>query len=199
MLFLATAVMFASPVAAKANQQYSYFAGIHGAMQRYYHSSGGEKALFDARYNNKKLWAFGIEGGFGGKVYNDLRVDGFLQGRYALAPTYALTGEDIYGFEVQPTVTLGWEFPMGQFSLTPFAGLGLEATIAKPNEKYKLTFLPRVVGGLRLGAGPMYVSANFQWDLMSQAADSANKELVADKEKMFGRSWCVQLALGLEF
>jgi hypothetical protein len=198
LLLLATAALFASPVAAKANQKGSVYLGVTGTMQQFTKSEGAD-AAFDKTFKDETFWAAGIEAGYGYKVWNNLQLAGFVRGSYALAHEFDAAkklAKQGAAFEIEPRVTIGWEIPMGsKASITPFVGAGVEFSFAKKAEdskEYNTDWTVPGVLGARVNFGYVYTTISGRFDLTA-------KEHEQEKDKFKARSWGGALTVGAEF
>lgn len=205
LLLLATAAVFFSPVAAKANQKSSIYVGLTGTLERLA-TQGGQTFASDY-LKDENFFSGGVEAGFGYKVWNNLQVAGWVRGLYSFEHTYADTKKvgaevrkDPYAIVIEPRVTLGWEFPVsGTVSITPFVGTGFEFNWAKKDGKeFKMDWKIPAVLGVRANFGYVYASVNGRFDLTAaeiNAADAAVGRTEADT----ARFWGIEASVGAEF
>lgn len=203
LLLLATAAVFMSPVAAKANSKSSVYLGLTGTLERLA-TQGGQELASDY-LKDENFLSGGIEAGFGYKVWNNLQVAGWVRGLFSLEHTFAEAkkGEDgktlvrTSGFVIEPRVTLGWEFPVsGNFSITPFVGAGVEAYFSKKDGKeYSVAWTIPGVAGVRANFGYVYASVNARFDLTATEVNKKSDVREADTY----RNWGVEASVGAEF
>jgi hypothetical protein len=205
LLLLATAAVFFSPVAAKANSKSSIYVGLTGTLERLM-SQGGQTLASDY-LKDENFLSGGIEAGYGYKVWSNLQVAGFVRGMYSVEHTYAdakkvgdAVRKDPYAIVIEPRVTLGWEFPVsGTVSITPFIGAGFEMNWAKKDGKeFKMDWKIPAVAGVRANFGCVYASLNARFDLTAaeiNAKDEAIGRTEADTARFFG----VEASIGAEF
>ena len=198
LLLLATAVVFFSPVAAKANQKSSIYVGITGALERLA-SQGGDTA--QTRFlKDENIFALGLEAGFGYKVWNNLQLAGWVRGLYG--PEHKFDAKKAqealpYSIVVEPRVTLGWEFPVSaNISITPFVGAGWEMSWAKTDGKeFKMKWKVPAVLGVRANFGFVYASVNGRFDLTASEINAKTDVREADTF----RNWGMEASVGAEF
>lgn len=205
LLLLATAAVFMSPVAAKANQKSSIFVGLTGTFERL--ATQGGQAVVSDYLKDESFLGLGLEAGFGYKVWNNLQLAGWVRGVYSFEHTFAdtkkvgaETRKDPYAIVIEPRVTLGWEFPVsGNISITPFIGAGFEMNFAKKDGKeFKMDFKIPAVFGVRANFGYVYASVNGRFDLTS-AEINAKDEKVGRTEADTARFWGIDASIGAEF
>ena len=204
LLLLATAAVFMSPVAAKANQKSSIYVGLTGTMERL--ATQGGQTLASDYLKDENFFSVGAEAGFGYKVWSNLQVAGWLRGLYSGEHTYAdaTKGEDgktlvrPSGFVIEPRVTLGWEIPVsGNISITPFIGVGAEADFSKRDGKeYSVSWTIPAVGGIRANFGYVYAAVNGRFDLTATEIN-AKSDVRAEADTY--RNWGVEASVGAEF
>jgi hypothetical protein len=204
LLLLATAAVFFSPVAAKANSKSSIYVGLTGTLERLM-SQGGQTLASDY-LKDENFLSGGIEAGYGYKVWSNLQVAGFVRGMYAAEHTYAdaKKGEDgktlvrSSGFVIEPRVTLGWEVPVsGTVSITPFIGVGAEAYFSKKDGKeYSVSWTVPGVAGVRANFGYVYASVNSRFDLTTTEIN-AKSDVRAEADTY--RNWGLEASVGAEF
>lgn len=205
LLLLATAAVFLSPVAAKANQKSSIYVGGTGGFERLA-SQGGVAAASDY-LKDETFGSLGVEAGFGYKVWQNLQVAGWVRGLYSFEHKFAegkklengTNRVDPYAIVIEPRVTLGWEFPVNQtVSITPFLGVGAEMSASKKDGKsFSANWKMPVVGGVRVGIGSVYLSVNARYDLTS-AEINAKDAAVGRTEADTARFWGMDFAIGAE-
>lgn len=198
--------MFFSPVAAKANSKSSIYVGVTGTLERL--ASQGDKTAASDYLKDENFLSFGLEAGYGYKVWNNLQLAGFVRGLYSLEHEYPdakklSTGAkrtDPGAFIIEPRVTLGWEIPVsGNISITPFLGAGLELNFAKTKNngtEYETQWKVPGVIGARANFGVVYATLNGRLDLTTSDIADADK-VGSDVDKV--RSWGVDIAVGAEF
>jgi hypothetical protein len=200
LLLLATAAVFFSPVAAKANQKGSIYVGLTGALQQFVKSTGDQVA-FDNQYKDETFYSFGLEAGYGYKVWNNLQVAGWVRGVYSFEHEYAKDKDRAKApavIEFEPRVTLGWEFPVNNcFSITPFIGAGVEMSFTKKDgKKYSTDWTIPAVAGVRANYGYFFASVNARYDLTT--GKFADKK-AGQTEENKARAWGAALTVGAEF
>ena len=208
LLLLATAAVFFSPVAAKANSKSSIYVGLTGTLERL--MSQGDKTTASDYLKDENFLSGGIEAGYGYKVWNNLQVAGLVRGLYSLEHTYPdakkLTSGtkrvDPAAWIIEPRLTLGWEIPVsGTVSITPFIGAGFEMNFAKTKNKgteYEMNWKIPAVAGLRANFGYVYATINGRFDLTTSDVAYADAPVGnTDTDKV--RSWGVEASLGAEF
>lgn len=210
LLLLATAAVFMSPVAAKANQKSSIYVGLTGTLERL--ATQGDKTTASDYLKDENFLSAGIEAGYGYKVWNNLQVAGFVRGLYSLEHAFADTkkkfGSDVKRdndpaeWIIEPRVTLGWEFPVSSnFSITPFIGAGFEMNFAKTKnagKEYEMNWKIPAVVGVRASFGYVYATINGRFDLTtSQVSDAEAEVAKSDADKV--RSWGLEASVGAEF
>lgn len=207
LLLLATAAVFFSPVAAKANQKQSIYVGVTGTLERL--ATQGDKTAVSDYLKDENFLSAGIESGYGYKVWRNLQLAGWIRGLYSFEHTYANTKKvgdvvrkDPYAIVVEPRVTLGWEFPVsGSVSITPFIGAGLEVNFAKTKNngtEYETNWKVPAVAGVRANFGSVYVAFNGRFDLTpSDVSDAEVAVAKTDADKV--RSWGLEASVGAEF
>ncbi len=205
LLLLATAAVFMSPVAAKANQNSSIYVGLTGTLERLA-TQIGQAAVSDYLKDENFLGS-GIEAGFGYKVWNNLQVAGWLRGVYSFEHTFAdtkkvgnATRKDPYAIIVEPRITLGWEFPVsGNVSITPFIGAGFEMNFAKKDgKKFSMDWKIPALAGVRANFGYVYASVNARFDLTA-AEINKKDEKIGRTEVDAARFWGIDTSIGAEF
>jgi opacity protein-like surface antigen len=209
LLLLATAAVFMSPVAAKANSKGSVYVGLTGTFERL--ATQGDKAAVSDYLKDENFLSFGIEAGYGYKVWNNLQLAGWVRGLYSMEHAYpdskkltsgAKRSNDPYAIIIEPRVTLGWEFPVsGSISITPFVGAGVEVNVAKTKNKdteFETQWKIPAVAGIRANFGYVYATINGRFDLTTSEvsdAEPAVDRLETDKV----RSWGIEASIGAEF
>lgn len=201
-ILLATAAVFMSPVAAKANQKSSIYVGLTGALQQFLKSTGDQVA-FDNQYKDETFYSAGLEAGYGYKVWSNLQLAGFVRGGYSFEHEYAADkkrAKESGVIEIEPRVTLGWEFPVSSnFTVTPFVGAGYEMSFIKKDGKdYSMEWTIPAVVGVRANYGYVYVAVNGRFDLTTgKIADQAKAE--GQTEENTARAWGAAVTAGAEF
>lgn len=210
LLLLATAAVFFSPVAAKANQAGSVYVGLTGTLERL--ATQGGQALASDYLKDESFLSAGIEAGYGYKVWSNLQVAGWIRGLYSVEHAFADTkkkadavtkrANDPAALIIEPRLTLGWEFPIGgNFSITPFAGAGIEVNFAKTKKngtEYEANWKIPAVAGVRANFGSVYVSFNGRIDLTTSDVSDAEAAIAkTDADKV--RSWGLEASVGAEF
>lgn len=206
LLLLATAAVFFSPVAAKANSKSSIYVGLTGTLERL--ASQGDKVAASDYLKDENFLGGGVEAGFGYKVWNNLQLAGWVRGMYAAEHKYPeakklTSGKDRIdpsAWIIEPRVTLGWEIPVSaNISITPFLGAGLELNFAKTKNngtEYETQWKVPGVAGVRANFGVVYATLNGRFDLTTSEVADADK-VGSDVDKV--RSWGVDLSVGAEF
>jgi hypothetical protein len=209
LLLLATAAVFLSPVAAKANQKGSVYVGLTGTLERL--ATQGDQPTVSDYLKDENYFSAGVEAGCGYKVWNNLQVAGLVRGLYSFEHKFADTKKKIDGtardadpsaWIVEPRVTLGWEFPVNNcFSITPFIGAGFEMNFAKTKnagKEYEMNWKIPGVFGVRANYSSVYVSLNGRFDITASEisnADAAIGKTGTDKV----RAWGLDASVGAEF
>lgn len=199
LLLLATAAAFMSPVAAKANQNYSIFVGATGTLERLA-TQGGNTAETDV-FKDESFLSAGLEVGFGYKVWSNLQIAGWLRGLYGFEHKFDEKKKAAnlpYELVLEPRLTVGWEFPVGaSFTITPFIGAGAEMSWTKKNDKeFKMNWkIPGVVG-IRANYGYVYATLSGRFDI---TASEKNEKSDVRPEADTYRNWGIEASLGAEF
>jgi opacity protein-like surface antigen len=207
LLLLATAAVFFSPVAAKANAKSSIYVGLTGTLERL--ATQGDSSIASDYLKDENFLSGGIEAGYGYKVWNNLQVAGWVRGLYSLEHTYPdakkLTNGnkrvDPAAFIIETRVTLGWEIPVSaNISITPFIGTGFEMNIAKTKDngtKYETNWKIPAVAGVRANFGVVYATLNARFDLTTSDVADADAPVGSAADKV--RSWGAEVSVGAEF
>lgn len=198
LLLLATAAVFFSPVAAKANSKSSIYVGLTGTLERLA-SQAGNTAETDY-FKDENYLSAGIEAGYGYKVWNNLQVAGWLRGLYAVEHKFDNAKNKSalpHAIVLEPRITLGWEIPVSSnISITPFVGAGWEMNFAKKDGKeFKMDWKIPAVLGVRANFGFVYAAVNGRYDLTASEVNAKEGDREADSL----RNWGVEASFGSEF
>lgn len=208
LLLLATAAVFFSPVAAKANSRSSIYVGLTGTLERL--ATQGERTAVSDYLKDENFLSGGIEAGYGYKVWNNLQVAGLLRTLYSVEHAYPDAKKLANGTKridpsagiIEPRVTLGWEIPVsGNVSITPFIGAGFEMSFAKTKNngtECEMNWKVPAVAGVRANFGYVYVSLNGRFDLTTSEVTVVDPTVGnIDTDKV--RSWGLEASIGAEF
>lgn len=204
-ILLTTAAVLLSPIAAKANQKSSILVGGTFVLERKLTGSskdvGGEAIL--ALYDNENFISYGLETYYTYKVWNGLQIAPGLRASYAPEHKFEAsknTPNLLSTWQIEPRLNLGYEVQLGSaFTMTPFLGLGIEASIyqaenANKKKEWTADWKPLGIVGARFAYNYFYASLGAHFDLMSTEVGKGKIVEPANLHK-----WGFEVSLGAEF